>query len=144
MSRRKDVLTSTTSSTPSTSSGKEGGLSVFGRPLEPCSERPKTGFFRDGCCNTSPDDRGAHVVCAQMTAEFLAFSRERGNDLSTPAPQFGFPGLRPGDRWCLCAERWKEALDAGCAPPLYLASTHERALEYISFEQMRRYALDLN
>lgn len=144
MTRRKDVLTnpSTSSSTPSGSA--EAGRSVFGRPLVPCSERPKTGFFRDGCCNTSPDDKGAHVVCAQMTAEFLAFSRERGNDLSRPAPQFGFPGLRPGDRWCLCADRWKEALDAGCAPPIFLASTHERALDHVSFDELRRYALDLN
>ena len=122
----------------------EVGRSVFGRPLQSCNERPKTGFFRDGCCNTSPEDRGAHVVCAQMTAEFLAFSRERGNDLSTPVPQAGFPGLKPGDRWCLCAARWKEAFEAGCAPPVYLASTHERVLEYVSFEQLKRCALDLN
>jgi len=122
----------------------EVGRSVFGRPLQSCNERPKTGFFRDGCCNTSPEDRGAHVVCAQMTAEFLAFSRERGNDLSTPAPQAGFPGLKPGDRWCLCAARWKEAFEAGCAPPVYLASTHERVLEYVSFDQLKRCALDLN
>jgi uncharacterized protein (DUF2237 family) len=122
----------------------ESGRSVFGRPLESCNERPKTGFFRDGCCNTSPEDRGAHVVCAQMTEEFLAFSRARGNDLSRPAPQAGFTGLRPGDRWCLCAERWKEALEAGCAPPVFLASTHERALDYVSFDQLKRYALDLN
>ncbi|MEO8180590.1 MAG: DUF2237 domain-containing protein [Deltaproteobacteria bacterium] len=122
----------------------EVGLSVFGRPLQSCSERPKTGFFRDGCCNTSPDDRGAHVVCAQMTAEFLAFSRERGNDLSTPVPQAGFPGLKPGDRWCMCADRWKEAFEAGCAPPIYLASTHERVLDYVSLDQLKRCALDLN
>jgi uncharacterized protein (DUF2237 family) len=120
------------------------GLSVFGRPLEPCSHRPKAGFFRDGCCNTSADDRGAHVVCAKVTAEFLAFSRATGNDLSTPAPQAGFPGLKPGDRWCVCAARWKEALEAGCAPPIYLASTHERVLEYVSFEALSAHALDLN
>ncbi len=120
------------------------GLSVLGRPLETCSDRPRTGFFRDGCCNTSAEDRGAHVVCAKMTAEFLAFSRARGNDLSTPMPQFGFPGLQPGDRWCLCADRWKEALEAGCAPPVYLACTHERALEHVSFDQLRRHSLDLN
>jgi uncharacterized protein len=125
-------------------STKEVGRSVFGRPLEPCGGRPKTGFFRDGCCNTSPEDRGAHVVCARMTAEFLAFSKASGNDLSTPAPQAGFPGLQPGDRWCLCADRWKEALEAGCAPPVYLACTHERALEHVSFDQLKRYALDLN
>lgn len=120
------------------------GMSVLGRALEKCSDRPRTGFFRDGCCNTSPEDRGAHVVCAKMTAEFLAFSRARGNDLSTPMPQHGFPGLQPGDRWCLCADRWKEALEAGCAPPVYLASTHERALEHVSFDQLRRHSLDLN
>jgi hypothetical protein len=120
------------------------GLSVFGRPLQPCSERPKTGFFRDGCCNTSAEDVGAHVVCVRVTAEFLTFSRERGNDLSTPVPQAGFPGLKPGDRWCLCAERWKEAYEAGCAPQVYLASTHERVLEYVSFDQLKRCALDLN
>jgi uncharacterized protein (DUF2237 family) len=123
---------------------EQAGQSVLGRPLRSCSERPKTGFFRDGCCNTSDDDRGAHVVCAQMTAEFLAFSRARGNDLSTPAPQAGFPGLRPGDRWCMCADRWKEAYEAGCAPPVFLACTHERALEYLSFDQLKRHALDLN
>jgi uncharacterized protein (DUF2237 family) len=132
-------------SDPSPRSGPdEPGQSVLGRPLRSCSERPKTGFFRDGCCNTSEDDRGAHVVCAQMTAEFLAFSRAHGNDLSTPAPQAGFPGLRPGDRWCMCAERWKEAFEAGCAPPVFLASTHERALEHVSFDQLKRHALDLN
>jgi uncharacterized protein (DUF2237 family) len=142
MSRRKELPTQPESAP--TPSGAERGRSVFGRPLEACSQRPKTGFFRDGCCNTSPDDRGAHVVCAQMTAEFLAFSRARGNDLSTPAPQVGFPGLRPGDRWCLCAARWKEALDAGCAPPIFLGRTHERALDYVSFDELKRYALDLN
>jgi uncharacterized protein len=122
----------------------EVGLSVFGRPLQSCSERPKTGFFRDGCCNTGPEDVGAHVVCVRVTAEFLAFSRERGNDLSTPVPQAGFPGLKPGDRWCLCAARWKEAFEAGCAPQVYLASTHERVLDYVSFDQLKRCALDLN
>jgi uncharacterized protein (DUF2237 family) len=134
---------------PSTSAGPQqgndvSGLSVLGRPLDTCSDRPRTGFFRDGCCNTSADDRGAHVVCVKVTAEFLAFSRERGNDLSTPMPQFGFPGLKPGDRWCLCADRWKEALEAGCAPPVFLASTHERVLDYVSFDQLRRHGLDLN
>jgi uncharacterized protein (DUF2237 family) len=142
MPRRKDVTTEPESARSPTPA--EPGRSIFGRPLEPCNVRPKTGFFRDGCCNTSPDDAGAHVVCAQMTAEFLAFSRARGNDLSTPAPQFGFPGLRPGDRWCLCAARWKEALDAGCAPPIYLGRTHERALDYVSFDELKQHALDLN
>jgi len=120
------------------------GQSVLGRPIEPCGQRPKTGFFRDGCCNTSTEDIGAHVVCARVTAEFLAFSRANGNDLSTPVPRAGFPGLKPGDRWCLCANRWKEALAAGCAPPVYLACTHERALNYLSFEELSAHALDLN
>jgi uncharacterized protein (DUF2237 family) len=118
------------------------GQSVLGRPLEPCGQRPKTGFFRDGCCNTSAEDVGAHVVCAKLTAEFLTFSRANGNDLSTP--RAGFPGLKPGDRWCLCANRWKEALAAGCPPPVYLACTHERALQYLSFEELSAHALDLN
>jgi uncharacterized protein (DUF2237 family) len=148
MTRRKEATppsaSSSVESSANPSSGADGGRSVFGRPLEPCSGRPKTGFFRDGCCNTSAEDSGAHVVCAQMTAEFLAFSRARGNDLSTPAPQHGFPGLRPGDRWCLCAARWKEALDAGCAPPIFLGRTHERMLDYVSFDELKRYALDLN
>lgn len=138
------MTTRKTSAGDPPASAEPAGLSVFGRPLEPCSHRPKTGFFRDGCCNTSEEDRGAHVVCARMTDEFLAFSRASGNDLSTPAPQFGFPGLRAGDRWCVCAARWKEALDAGCAPPIYLACTHARILDYVSFDALRAYALDLN
>jgi uncharacterized protein (DUF2237 family) len=117
---------------------------VMGLPLKDCSHSPKTGFFRDGCCNTNEADIGSHTVCAQMTAEFLEFSRERGNDLSTPRPEFGFPGLQPGDRWCLCAARWKEALDAGAAPYVFLAATHERALEIIPYEELRRRALDIN
>jgi uncharacterized protein (DUF2237 family) len=140
MSPRK---TPESQSTPS-ASAERSGMSVLGRPLEPCSLRPKTGFFRDGCCNTSADDTGAHVVCTRVNAEFLAFSRASGNDLSTPAPQYGFPGLKPGDRWCLCAARWKEALDAGCAPPVFLACTHERVLDYVTFEELSGYALDLN
>lgn len=117
---------------------------VLGGLLEPCSLRPRTGFFRDGCCNTGPDDFGLHVVCAQMTAEFLAFSREQGNDLSTPMPAIGFPGLVPGDRWCLCAGRWREALDAGCAPPIVLAATHEETLAVVPLDELRRHALDIN
>jgi len=101
---------------------------VLGGELAPCSTAPLTGFFRNGCCETGPEDTGQHTVCAVMTAEFLQFSRLAGNDLSTPQPQFGFPGLRPGDRWCLCAPRWKEALDAGVAPPLILEATHEEVL----------------
>ena len=115
---------------------------VLGGPLAPCSFRPKTGFFRDGCCNTGPEDRGRHVVCAQMTKEFLAFSRLRGNDLSTPAPQHGFPGLGAGDRWCLCAARWQEALQAGVAPPVVLAATHEDALEVLALEDLFAHAVD--
>jgi uncharacterized protein (DUF2237 family) len=102
---------------------------VLGAPLAVCGTVPLTGFYRTGCCDTGPDDLGVHVVCAQVTAEFLAFSRSRGNDLSTPRPEYGFAGLRPGDRWCLCADRWQEALEAGVAPPVVLAATHEAALE---------------
>src|SRR5512144_1331474 len=102
---------------------------LLGLPLESCSTRPMAGFFRTGCCETDEQDRGRHVVCAQMTAEFLAFSAARGNDLSTPRP--GFPGLRPGDRWCVCAARWLEAHEAGVAPPVVLAATHESATEIV-------------
>jgi uncharacterized protein (DUF2237 family) len=110
--------------------------------LELCSDAPKTGFFRTGKCETGPGDEGVHVVCARLTSEFLDYTRSRGNDLSTPRPEFGFPGLKPGDRWCLCALRWKEALDAGVAPPVVLAATHETALRYISIEVLRRHATD--
>src|SRR6185437_8825516 len=102
---------------------------LLGDRLEDCSMKPITGFFRDGCCNTSQEDIGSHTVCAIMTAEFLEFSKSYGNDLSTPMPQFGFPGLRPGDRWCLCAPRWQEALEAGQAPRVVLRATHEGALD---------------
>ncbi|NUP09530.1 MAG: DUF2237 domain-containing protein [Polyangiaceae bacterium] len=118
--------------------------SVLGRTLSSCCRSPVTGFYRDGCCNTGDEDIGSHTVCAQMTAAFLAFSRARGNDLSTPAPAHGFPGLAPGDKWCLCAARWKEALAAGVAPPVYLAATHEDALRFVSFDELRPFALDLN
>ena len=116
---------------------------VLGEPLEPCSMDPVTGFFRDGCCSTGPLDVGRHVVCVRVSAQFLAFSKSRGNDLTTPHPEFGFPGLRPGDRWCLCAARWKEALDAGHAPPVVLTATHEAALQIIRLEDLKRHALDL-
>jgi uncharacterized protein (DUF2237 family) len=119
-------------------------LNVFGEPLAPCGTNPMTGFYRDGCCNTGYDDLGIHTVCAQVTREFLEFSKSRGNDLSTPAPEFGFPGLRPGDRWCLCAGRWKEALEAGVAPPVVLAATHEETLAIVSLEDLKRHALDLS
>ncbi len=109
---------------------------VLGGPLQPCSMDPLTGFYRDGCCNTGLGDRGVHCVCAVMTAEFLQFSKSRGNDLSTPNPDMGFPGLKPGDRWCLCAPRWQEAFIAGFAPPVVLASTHIAALEFVDLEDL--------
>jgi hypothetical protein len=116
---------------------------VLGGALEACSTRPLTGFFRDGCCNTSAEDVGSHTVCAVMTAEFLAFSKAAGNDLSTPHPEFGFAGLKPGDRWCLCAPRWAEALEAGRAPRVALLATHEGALEYCRLDDLKRAAIDL-
>jgi hypothetical protein len=115
---------------------------LLGQPLEDCSLDPLTGYFRTGCCETDDDDRGVHVVCAQVTAEFLDFSRRRGNDLSTPRP--GFAGLRPGDRWCLCAARWKEAYDAGVAPPVVLAATHEAATTVVPREALLAHALDVD
>lgn len=118
----------------------EHALNVLGQALVPCSYDPLTGFFRDGCCNTRGDDTGSHVVCARVTAEFLAFSGTRGNDLSTPRPEYRFAGLRPGDRWCLCVLRWKEALDAGVAPPVVLDSTHQRALDVVTLEQLQAHA----
>jgi uncharacterized protein (DUF2237 family) len=116
---------------------------VLGEPLAPCSAAPLTGFYRTGCCDTGPEDRGLHVVCAQVTAEFLEFSRSRGNDLISAVPAFRFPGLKPGDRWCLCAARWQEALRAGVAPPVVLAATHERALEVVRLDDLKRHAIDL-
>ena len=119
-------------------------LNVFDEEIESCSEQPLTGFFRDGCCNTSDQDVGSHTVCVKVTAEFLEFSRFRGNDLSTPQPQFGFPGLEPGDRWCLCAARWLEAHEHGMAPKVYLRRTHKRALEIVPMATLRKFAVDLN
>ena len=116
---------------------------VLGGPLATCGMRPMTGFFRTGCCETAPEDRGSHTVCARLTAEFLAFSQEAGNDLSTPRPGFGFPGLKPGDCWCLCAARWQEALEAGVAPPVVLAATHESALEVVSLDDLRAHAAEI-
>jgi len=113
---------------------------VLGGELAICSLQPRTGFFRDGCCHTGPQDVGRHVVCAEVTAEFLAFTRRRGNDLSTPVPEWDFPGLKPGDRWCLCAERWREALEAGVAPPVVLEATHEAALRHVSLDDLKRHA----
>ena len=119
-------------------------LNVFGRPLVPCSLAPRTGFFRDGCCRSDPQDRGLHVVCVVMTADFLTFSRARGNDLSTPMPEYDFPGLKPGDRWCLCALRWLEALQAGMAPDVVLEATHLNALGVVNLDQLQMYAVPAN
>jgi len=116
---------------------------VFGEPIEVCSLNPTTGFYRSGCCETGPEDVGVHTVCVEVTEEFLAFSKARGNDLSTPRPEYGFPGLNPGDRWCLCAERWQEALTAGVAPRVVLAATHEATLEIAELADLKRHALDL-
>ncbi len=116
---------------------------VLGEALSPCNDKPRTGFFRDGCCNTGPEDGGVHTVCAVMTADFLAFSKRAGNDLSTPMPAFGFPGLKPGDRWCLCAARWQEALEAGMAPKVALAATHEATLDIVALADLKRFAIDL-
>ena len=113
---------------------------VLGGPLVPCSYDPLTGFYRDGCCETDADDHGTHVVCARVTAAFLQFSRENGNDLSTPHPQWRFAGLKPGDRWCLCVQRWLEALRAGVAPPVVLDSTHAAALQYVSLDVLLQHA----
>ena len=117
---------------------------VLGEPLAPCCQRPATGFYRDGYCHTGPQDVGSHTVCAQMTEQFLEFSAAHGNDLSTARPEFEFPGLVPGDRWCLCVARWQEALAAGVAPPVVLASSHERALEVVTLAELRAHALDIN
>src|SRR3954466_7087036 len=116
---------------------------VLGGKLATCSTTPMTGFYRDGCCNTGPEDVGSHTVCVIATAEFLEFSKSRGNDLSTPVPDFGFPGLKPGDRWCLCAPRWQEAFEAGRAPRVVLRATHRQALDYCSLSDLKRFAADL-
>ena len=112
-------------------------LNVLGGPLEPCSLDPMTGYYRNGCCDTGSEDQGVHVVCAVMTAEFLEFSRAHGNDLTMPVEMFSFPGLKPGDRWCLCAARWREAYDAGCAPDVVLEATHARMLEWATLDELR-------
>lgn len=122
---------------------QDTSLNVLGETLAPCSSQPLTGFFRDGCCNTSEEDRGSHTVCVELTAEFLAFSQTSGNDLSTPRPEFGFPGLKPGNRWCLCAPRWQEAFVAGCAPRVFLLATHLGALEHVTLPALKQHALDL-
>lgn len=124
------------------SKNKTRAMNVLGTPLRDCSHDPLTGFMRDGCCNMGPGDAGLHLVCAVMTDEFLAFSASRGNDLSTPWPEFGFPGLKAGDRWCLCVTRWREALDAGVAPRVDLEATHVSALEFVDFEDLQRHAVE--
>ncbi|MBW6418607.1 DUF2237 family protein [Celeribacter sp. PS-C1] len=122
---------------------KAPSLNVLGGTLAPCSTDPLTGFFRDGACNTCAEDHGSHTVCAVMTAEFLAYSKYVGNDLSTPRPEFGFAGLKPGDQWCLCAGRFLQAHDEGCAPKVTLAATHLRALEIVPLDILKRHAIDL-
>jgi hypothetical protein len=117
---------------------------VLGEPLKPCCFDPQTGFYRDGYCNTGPEDYGSHTVCVEVTEDFLNFSKAKGNDLSTPHPEFGFPGLKSGDRWCLCAKRWQEAYLAGFAPSVLLTSTHERCLEEIKLEDLKKFAIDLS
>ena len=118
-----------------------GAKNVLRQPLESCSVTPMTGFYRNGCCDTGAGDVGLHTVCVEVTAEFLAFSRSRGTDLSTPLPEYDFPGLKPGERWCLCALRWKEAYEAGVAPGVNLAATHISTLEFISLEELQKHAL---
>ena len=122
--------------------GQPPASNVLGGVLLPCSVAPLTGFFRDGCCNTGQDDLGLHVVCAEMTKEFLAFSKARSNDLSTPRPEYGFAGLNPGDRWCLCAARWEEARSAGMAPKVLLEATHIAALEVCSLDDLKANAVE--
>lgn len=119
---------------------KDEAVNVLGATLEKCSDEPVTGFFRDGHCNTCDEDRGSHTVCALMTAEFLAYSKYVGNDLSSPRPEFGFEGLKPGDQWCLCAARFLQAHDEGCAPKVRLSATHQRALEIVPFEVLQEHA----
>lgn len=119
---------------------RDGALNVLGGALAPCGTDPVTGFFRNGCCDTAPEDTGMHTVCAIMTDAFLVFSRMSGNDLSTPRPELGFAGLAAGDRWCLCVGRWREALAAGVAPPVVLAATHEEALAVVNLDDLERHA----
>ncbi len=125
---------------PSGQPDRQPSHNVLGGTLQVCSTAPLTGFFRDGCCNTGPQDRGSHTVCAIVTAEFLRFSQEQGNDLSTLQPEHGFPGLKPGDQWCLCAPRWQEAFEAGCAPMVALEATHIGALDHCALEDLKRHA----
>jgi uncharacterized protein (DUF2237 family) len=124
--------------------GRLPAINVLGGPLQDCSRDPLTGFWRDGCCNTGPEDRGMHTVCVVLTAAFLDFSMSVGNDLSTPRPEYGFPGLNPGERWCLCAARWVQALDAGVAPKVVLAATHVATLHLTTLDALKAHAIDLN
>ncbi|MGV6857973.1 MAG: DUF2237 family protein [bacterium] len=119
-------------------------INVFGEPMEPCGDSPLTGFFRDGACNTNDQDVGSHTVCIHVTSSFLEYSRFQGNDLSTPMPEFGFPGLKEGDRWCLCAARWLQAYEHNMAPKVYLRRTHKKALDVVPLALMRQFAADLN
>ena len=131
-----------------TGDGSGGGgnspRNVLGEALADCSHDPVTGFYRTGCCETGPEDRGVHTVCAEMTEDFLEFTKTRGNDLSTPRPEFGFPGLKPGDGWCLCAARWLEAYEAGAAPKVRLAATHAATLDIVPLEALKAHASDLS
>ncbi|MCX2980127.1 DUF2237 domain-containing protein [Halieaceae bacterium IMCC14734] len=122
----------------------DDSINVYGEVLQSCSEEPMTGFFRDGCCNTNEQDGGSHTVCVEVTDEFLEYSRFRGNDLSTAMPEFGFPGLQAGDRWCLCAARWLEAQEQDMAPRVFMQRTHIKALDIIPMELLRKFAVDLN
>lgn len=126
---------------PKPPSDHDDRRNVFGRPLAPCSTKPLTGFYRTGCCETGPEDLGLHTVCCVMTDAFLAFSKEIGNDLITPRPQFGFPGLKAGDRWCVCVSRWREAMLAGVAAPVVLDSTHEETLAVVTLDELKRHAV---
>ena len=123
---------------------KDDEINVLGEPLQSCSDKPLTGYFRDGVCNTCDQDVGSHTVCIQASKEFLEYSRFQGNDLSTPIPEYEFEGVKPGDNWCLCAARWLDAYQNGMAPRVHLTRTHKRALEVVEFEKLREYAVDLN
>ena len=122
----------------------QDALNVLGTELEVCGTDPMTGYFRDGCCNTDQHDRGSHTVCVRVTQDFLEYSRNKGNDLMTPVPEFDFPGLKAGDRWCLCASRWNEAFEAGVAPRVMLRSTHEASLRIVKLEDLKKHAGDLS
>lgn len=138
------TYSSTSSTMPESVSSNDASMratNVLGTELQPCSHDPKTGFYRTGFCTTGPEDRGSHVVCAQMTESFLSFTKAQGNDLSTPRPAYDFPGLNPGDRWCLCAARWEEARQAGCAPPVVLEATHPAALNVVDLDVLKNHAV---